>query len=69
MYVIEKNVPMPATRENYPLKVMEVGDSFVLPLDKLQNVRITINNLKRRNPGCNFVTRTTGDVGRVWRTA
>lgn len=70
-YEIEKNVPLPprASKRKYPFDSMEVGDSFLAPVEERQNVAraVTIENQKA---GARFSVRTMKDRSgiRVWRT-
>lgn len=75
VYKIEKNLPIPPSgtgRPKYPLRDMEVGDSFFVPVP-------LINTLKFRNRlssaltyfgkrhSVQFITRSVDDGIRVWR--
>ena len=68
MFEIEKNVPLIA-KKAYPLDEMEIGDSFVVPVDgdkKISYVRAQIHNFKKKRPGMEVSTRKE-DLGlRVW---
>lgn len=64
-FAIEKNIPFP---EKYPFRVMEVGDSFLVP-DKFEVYRLrSIMGHHHRNSGLRFTTRTVAEGIRVWRT-
>lgn len=79
---IEKGVPMPVfpdgrTRRyetkaggEYPFPQMEVGDSFVVPIDRKGAVGVACNSYKKKH-GKQFTTRKTedGNFVRVWRIA
>ena len=85
MLEIQKGVAIPEaeakTRKNakYPFKAMEVGDSFVAPLKKDEDVEkamVKVNANARRygkDLGATFETRVVKDGGKVqgigvWRT-
>ena len=64
----EVPVPEPRIRNVYPYKVMEVGDSFLVPNVKMQ---IVLNNNYRtgKRLGMQFIARKEGEGVRVWRVA
>ena len=77
-YKVEKNVPIPEYRKvsRYPLLHMDVGDSFVVPLNETKMVRSAINRTHRvTNKTYHFLTRTIHGRGRagkqlrIWRIA
>lgn len=65
-YKIEKNVPilgLSPERKKYPLLQMEVGDSFVLPIEDRQKVYSNASYY-----GLKITTRRVSDTQiRVWR--
>ncbi len=66
---IQRSVPAPTVRERnrYPIREMKVGDSFVIPPQRVP--RGTINGLGRRYK-MKLATRTQPDGSvRVWRVA
>ncbi len=70
---IEKNIPVPrayAAREKYPFHQMEIGDSFVVPVDRGVAASVACSWYKKKH-GMKFVTRKTkdGKFVRVWRIA
>lgn len=70
---IESNVPIPGigkTRLNYPFNVMQVGDSFSVPVDKANSMRNCAFHYQRTH-GHKFITRRNraGTHVRVWRIA
>ena len=70
---IEKTIPIPrahATRGKYPFHQMEIGDSFVVPVDRRIAASVACDWYKRKH-GMKFVTRKTedGKFVRVWRIA
>lgn len=72
MLKIEKNLPAPASkiaRNKYPFGQMEVGDSFLVPLEGKYAFRIQSNMLSaaRRYRPKRFATRSETDGVRVWR--
>lgn len=77
MIVIEKNIPLPSPRNLlsmgrpriYPFNVMEVGDSFAIPLKKKNAVAATANRYGKNN-NMKFATRLMDNgMVRVWRIA
>ena len=77
MYEIDKGVEIPppnttnGSRRIYPFREMEIGDSFLVPVDgdkKLQQARIgsAASYYGKRN-NKRFVTRTVDGGARVWR--
>jgi hypothetical protein len=69
---IEKNVSIPRAVK-YPLKQMDVGDSFLVEaLDKIvmmKRIRSAIHSYtKGAGAGKKFVTRAVGEGVRCWRT-
>lgn len=66
--VMESGVQMPKPRVvyAYPYDEMDVGDSFVVPLEARAKV-LNANYRAGKRLGRVFVARTEGDVVRVWR--
>ena len=73
MYIIEKNVPVPADvkrEQKYPFAAMEIGDSFVAPKHRLSTIRAAASYYSRRYKK-KFAVRTdpsSPDSIRIWRT-
>ncbi len=76
MYEIESGIPIPprptpagkSLNKRFPLKTMQVGESFVVSANEIALVRSAIFTAKWRNYK-QFVTRQTTDGRyRVWRT-
>ena len=67
---VEKGVELPRERVVYvyPYEEMEVGDSFVVPVEARQKV-LNANVRAGRRLGWRFTARTEGGVLRVWRVA
>lgn len=69
--VIEKGVPLPSlgrgTVNNFPLKQMEIGDSFAVDTKKRNTVMNQIRSFEKTNPAIKFTTRKVEDTVRVWR--
>lgn len=64
---IEKGITNPVRGEYMAaLLSMEVGDSFVVPLERTDYIRNSIGLAKRE--GRRFTTRKTDEGLRVWRT-
>ena len=68
-FVIEKGIPMSRTNNKFPLKQMEIGDSFVVPLERTIALRMAIQRLKLSNSKLKFATRTDGNGVRAFRVA
>jgi hypothetical protein len=66
--VVEKGVPLPVIRVNYPYETMEINDSFVVSGKSLQVVCNT-NYRVGKKLGMRFVARKCEDGIRVWRVA
>ncbi len=75
---IEKGIPMPASRRDghskYPLKDMEVGDSFFVAnspdgRSPAKTIRWTVGAFRKKNTGTKFSVRVVEGGIRVWRTA
>lgn len=77
MIIIEKNVALPPRRNPlstgrpriYPFDIMDVGDSFAVPMKKKNAVATTANRYGKNN-NMKFTTRVmdNGTI-RVWRVA
>lgn len=67
---IESGVRLPKPRVvfAYPYAEMDVGDSFVVPVDARRKV-LNANCKAAKKYGYKFSARTEGDVIRVWRIA
>lgn len=69
MIEIEKNIPTPKKRskwQKYPFSEMEVGDSFLVGIEKRNSISTTINHHKKRHGG-DFTCRSVEGGIRVWR--
>lgn len=69
---IEKGVPIPDAPKKgstWPLRAMEVGDSFSLDKDRLTALRSAIAYEKRLDPSKNYTVRTLPTEVRCWRVA
>ncbi len=74
-YAIEKDVPLPARkiarRSPYPFQEMEIGDSFLVPLEKDKSpsaIYASISNAKKRF-NINLTSARTEAGIRIWRIA
>ena len=67
--VLESGVSMPKQRTvyAYPYEDMDVGDSFVVPLEARAKV-LNANYRAGKRLGRVFTAKTEGDQVRVWRT-
>lgn len=73
VYKIDKDIPIPQEPEtlhdNFPLEVLEVGESFEFPDEFRRYVASKASTIKRRK-GMEFTVRKVDDVScRVWRIA
>lgn len=71
-YAIRKGVPVPAARSyrtQYPFADMEVGDSFVVPEDKLESVRRAGYGYTSRHRGIYRVRLGQDGLWACWRLA
>ena len=74
MLTIEKNVPLPAnpinpgSEKKYPLRELEVGDSFTAPFAQRAALASAMHKAGKRY-GRRFISRREGDAVRVWRVA
>jgi hypothetical protein len=66
--VIEKDVPLPASAKwsKYPFAEMEIGDSFVVPRERHEQLRSASSWAGRRH-GRKFTIRIVGEQVRCWR--
>lgn len=65
---IDKDVPIPSTRHDYPFPDMNVGDSFAAGKDQANNIRMAAQRYKKENPLWDYTTRTDEFTVRLWRT-
>lgn len=67
--VMESGIQMPKARVvyAYPYEEMDVGDSFVVPLDARAKV-LNANYRAGKRLGRVFTAKTDGEQVRVWRT-
>ena len=67
---LETGRPVPVARVvyAYPYEEMDVGDSFVVPIEARAKV-LNANYRAGRRLGLRFMAKTEGDVIRIWRTA
>jgi hypothetical protein len=67
MYAVEKGVPLPPqpkTRGVYPFKAMDVGDSFVGPVQ----AQWAAQQWKKNHPGWDYTAKKQADgTVRIWR--
>lgn len=68
MYAIEKNIPMPVGRGNYPFASMQVGDSFFVPRMKAQTLSAAACGYQKKL-NMKYTVRTVDGGVRVWRIA
>ena len=64
---IEHGIPIP-TGSPYPFDDMEIGDSFALPKDQTNNVRMAVTRYKKDHPEWDYTTRVDDINIRLWRT-
>lgn len=66
-FTIEHGVPIPQNWQRWPLRDMEVGDSFLFPTVDRHKVGALMSILKR-DTGKHFIQRKVNDTqSRVWR--
>lgn len=71
-YKVTNKVPVPHHRMIYPFRMMEVGDSFLVPLEDLKNhrqVRSAASHFGRRNRPYRFSVIREKSGYRVFRIA
>jgi hypothetical protein len=70
MFQIEKNVGIPERRKPrptvWPFTLMEVGDSVLVPAEKITAARTIVGQTTRRH-NMRFLTRSVDGGLRVWR--
>lgn len=72
---LEDGVPLPIGYETkrfrrWPIRIMQVGQSFVVADADKASVRAAMCQHKRRHPNTEFISRTQPDgCLRVWRSA
>lgn len=79
VFSIQKGLPIPEQRHGneakYPLRMMEVGDSFAVPVakEKLGAMATALKSKGAKIAGRKFTTRRLVEDGkhvvRIWRTA
>jgi hypothetical protein len=73
IYKIEKNIPLVGgSRPNLSeagkmVDALEVGDSVLVPFEKIRIVRNALSWKKNITPGWNYATRTVDGGVRIWR--
>jgi len=67
---IEKDVPIPTSRHNYPFRELQVGESFLFPKNKCMSLRSNSYAFGiKQNPKREYVIRIISDTeARIWRT-
>jgi len=78
LFKIEKDIPVPEYARwkynAYPFPDMDVGDSFIVPLDMTKPIRNAAVKWRTRHPGWDFIVgwdRNAGsghEIARLWRT-
>lgn len=69
MFKIDKNIPLPKSRNNYPLGDMEIGDSFFIPGATPARMGSAFANYKPKKFSGRTVTEDGVKGCRVWRVA
>ena len=62
---IDKNIPLPETRNRYPFDKLEVGNSFFV--EGKTNINGSRYHYVRKNHGKKFTTKRENGGLRVWR--
>ncbi len=69
---IERGIPVPLNSvkrsSKYPLREMEVGDSFSIPKDQRLQLSSYMTSAGR-DMNAKFISRQDGNIVRVWRVA
>ncbi len=70
---IDKGIPIPPVARKHangwPFAAMNVGDSFIVPIDKRVSARTAVSSWHQRNKEQRLTGRSTRDGFRVWRIA
>lgn len=66
---IDKKVPLPALRSDWPFAEMEVGHSFEVPAEKERSARACVHAFQTKNGGKFTVRRQEDGNLRCWRVA
>jgi hypothetical protein len=71
-FKLEKDIPIPAKQmrirpSKYPFNKMEIGESFLVPLNKLKTIRTAIGLYKKKHPEWGYASRTLPEGFRIWR--
>ncbi|MEE9532689.1 MAG: hypothetical protein V3W52_17055 [Syntrophobacteria bacterium] len=66
MYKIDKKIPAPGSSKDYPFEKLEVGHSFLVPVEESQDARNAAHTFKKAT-GWNFKTKSVEGGVRVWR--
>lgn len=70
MILVEKVIPMPDTKyARYPFPVMEIGDSFAVPIEKIRSVIHSAAQQKVRKGLVFRVRKVSETEARCWRVA
>jgi len=73
MYQIEKNIPIPKSKNIYPFSEMEIGDSFLITMqdgdvrDKFRARIAAAIFSAHKNTERRFTSRLAGNDLRIWR--
>lgn len=69
VYQIDSAVPMPDGKEKLPLGQLEIGESFVIPIERRNSVA-SVATIYGKKTGKKFTTRKQDEkTVRVWRAA
>ena len=68
MFKIEKSIPIPKSRSEFPFEEMAVGDSVIIPAGNVVSARSSASYVRKKTGAC-FTSRKTADGVRIWRTA
>jgi hypothetical protein len=66
VYKVDSGIPVPA--KGVPLNQLEVGESFVVPIDKRRSVATVASRVKRETGKKFTIRKIDNDNVRVWRT-
>lgn len=62
-----KKAPLPAPRNSYPFRTMDIGESFTVPLSDRAKARAAASQYQIRYPAVKFTGRQEGKAYRLWR--
>ena len=67
VYQIDNAIPVPG--DGLPINQLEVGESFVFPIEKRSQIQVAASTLKRRQGKVFVVRKQNEEFARIWRKA